>query len=71
MWGTILHEDSQLNRLMPKRYGKYTINTGLKQYESHPQGRIRGAWLSVNTKLITTTSLDSVGKLGFLKLIGG
>lgn len=47
MWGTILHEDSQLNRLMPKDYGKYTVNTGLKQYEDHPQGKIRGAWLSV------------------------
>lgn len=47
MWGTILHEDSQLNRLMPKEYGKYTIDTGLKQYEVHSLGRLRGAWLSV------------------------
>lgn len=40
--GTILHEDSFLNNLMPKEYDKYTVTEELKTYSDK-----KGPWLSV------------------------
>jgi len=42
--GTILHEDSFLNNLMPSEWDKRTVITDLKTYRSSPR---RGEWLSV------------------------
>jgi len=35
--GTILHEDSLLNNLMPSDYDKHTVNTPLKTYSNAPK----------------------------------
>lgn len=40
--GTILHEDSRLNRLMPKEFDKWTKRDALKTWSEK-----KGAWLSV------------------------
>jgi predicted phage terminase large subunit-like protein len=42
--GTILHEDSFLNNLMPSEWDKRTVITDLKTYRNNPR---RGEWLSV------------------------
>ena len=42
--GTILHEDSFLNNLMPSEWDKRTVVTDLKTYRSNPR---RSEWLSV------------------------
>jgi predicted phage terminase large subunit-like protein len=47
MWGTVLHVDSILNRFMPKETDKFLHDTGLKVFIRWPDGRQRGAWLSV------------------------
>lgn len=46
MWGTVLHMDSQLNRLMPADNGRFTKHSDLKTWTEWPDGRVRG-WLSV------------------------
>lgn len=46
MWGTVLHMDSQLNRLMPADNGRFTKHSDLKTWYEWPDGRVRG-WLSV------------------------
>lgn len=43
--GTILHEDSLLNNLMPKEFDKWTKRTPLKTWSEKP-----GPWLSVKYK---------------------
>lgn len=43
--GTVLHEDSLLNNLMPKSYDKFTMNTDLKTWST-----AIGPWLSVKYK---------------------
>lgn len=44
--GTILHEDSWLNNLMPKFYAKTTVHTPLKVYSTDK----KSSWLSVKYK---------------------
>ncbi len=46
MWGTVLHMDSQLNRLMPSDTGRFTRHSDLKTWTEWPDGRVRG-WFSV------------------------
>lgn len=43
--GTILHEDSLLNNLMPKEFDRWTRKTALKTWSEKP-----GAWLSLKYK---------------------
>ena len=40
--GTILHQDSMLENLMPKINGPFTVVDGLKQYQTKYQGLWRG-----------------------------
>jgi predicted phage terminase large subunit-like protein len=47
MWGTILHIDSVLNRFMPNESSRFVKDNGIKVWEEWPDGKIRGAWLSV------------------------
>lgn len=44
--GTILHQDSMLENLMPKEYGPYTVKTDLKTYQT----KYAGMWRSVKFK---------------------
>lgn len=37
MWGTVLHEDSVLNNLMPKRQDKFFRSTALKDWTENPR----------------------------------
>lgn len=37
MWGTVLHEDSVLNNLMPKRQDKYFRTSDLKEWTENPK----------------------------------
>jgi len=37
MWGTVLHEDSVLNNLMPKRQDKWFRSNGLKEWTDNPR----------------------------------
>lgn len=46
MWGTVLHLDSQLNRLLPQPSDKFVKHSALKTWKEWPDGRVRG-WLSV------------------------
>lgn len=47
MWGTVLHVDSILNRFMPSEQNKFLVQTPLKDFIRWPDGRHRGAWLSI------------------------
>jgi predicted phage terminase large subunit-like protein len=40
--GTVLHQDSMLELLMPKQYGPYTVHDELKTYQTKYAGKWRG-----------------------------
>ena len=40
MWGTVLHFDSQLNRLLPQENGRFTKHTELKTYTEWKKGAL-------------------------------
>jgi phage terminase large subunit-like protein len=44
MWGTVLHEDSVLNNLMPKRQDKFFRSNGLKEWTDNPR---KTMWRSI------------------------
>jgi predicted phage terminase large subunit-like protein len=44
MWGTVLHEDSQLNNLMPKRQDKWFRSSALKDWTENPR---KSMWRSI------------------------
>lgn len=44
MWGTVLHEDSVLNNLMPKRQDKYFRESELKEWTENPR---KSMWRSI------------------------
>lgn len=44
MWGTVLHEDSVLNNLMPKRQDKYFRSNDLKDWTENPR---KSMWRSI------------------------
>jgi predicted phage terminase large subunit-like protein len=46
MWGTVLHHDSQLNRLLPRDSDKFIKHSPLKTWIEWPDKRVRG-WYSV------------------------
>jgi predicted phage terminase large subunit-like protein len=45
MWGTVLHLDSQLNRLLPQAGNRFIKHSPLKTWIEWPDGKVRG-WLS-------------------------
>jgi len=47
MWGTVLHEDSVLNNLMPKRQDRFFRENGLKEWTENPR---KSMWRSVKYK---------------------
>jgi predicted phage terminase large subunit-like protein len=47
MWGTVLHEDSVLNNLMPKQQDKYYRESELKQWTDHKR---RSMWRTIKYK---------------------
>lgn len=47
MWGTVLHEDSVLNNLMPKRQDKFFRENELKQWTENPR---KAMWRSIKYK---------------------
>ncbi len=50
MWGTVLHEDSVLNNLMPKRQDKRFRENGLKEWIDNPK---RDMWHSIKYRAHT------------------
>lgn len=50
MWGTVLHEDSVLNNLMPKKQDKFFKSNGLKDWTENPR---KTMWRSIKYRAHT------------------